>query len=102
LWVDPVFDDFKDVDALKKYAFEVEEKTQAYLRKLTPQELDRLMVVPWGEKPYAHLRVEDLLTHMILEDMIHYGELSALLWQMGQEVPYKAYWRYKHQQKDKI
>jgi uncharacterized damage-inducible protein DinB len=98
MWVDPVFDDFKGIESLKNYALQVEEKTIAYLQRLTPEELNRLVVVPWGEKPYASLRVEDVLTHMVLEDMMHYGELSALLWQMGEEAPYRAYWRYKHQQ----
>ncbi len=97
LWVDPVLDDFKDLESLKKYALRVEEKIQTYLQKLTPEELKREIEVPWGEKPYAYLRVEDVLTHMVMEDMVHYGELSALLWQMGQEAPYKAYWRYKNQ-----
>jgi uncharacterized damage-inducible protein DinB len=57
------------------------------------------MEIPWGEKPYALLRVEDVLTHMVMEDMIHYGELSALLWQMGEDAPYRAYWRYKYNKK---
>jgi hypothetical protein len=26
--------------------------------------------------------------------MIHYGELSAALWQMGLEAPYIGFWRY--------
>ncbi len=97
LWVDPVFEDFKDFESLKKYALHVEEKTKEYLQKITFDELNREMAVPWGEKPYVQLRVEDILTHMVLEDMIHYGELSALLWQMGEEAPYRAYWRYKNQ-----
>ncbi len=97
LWVDPVFDDFKDMESLKKYALQVEQKTQQYMQHLKSEELNRLVVVPWGEKPYAQLKVEDILTHMVMEDMIHYGELSALLWQMGKEAPYKAFWRYKHQ-----
>ncbi len=98
LWVDPVFDDFKDIHSLKSYALSVEEKTQNYLQRLTPEELNRQIVVPWGEKPYPRLSVEAVLTHMIMEDMIHYGELSALLWQMGEEAPYRAFWRHKHQQ----
>jgi uncharacterized damage-inducible protein DinB len=97
LWVDPVFEDFKDFESLKKYVLHVEEKTNEYLQKITFNELNREMAVPWGEKPYVHLRVEDILTHMVLEDMMHYGELSALLWQMGEEAPYRAYWRYKNQ-----
>ncbi|XHH09596.1 MAG: DinB family protein [Candidatus Bathyarchaeia archaeon] len=98
LWVDPVFDDFKDMESLIKYSKMVEEKTKSFLQNLSPQDLIFEVKVPWGEKPYVRLKVEDLLAHMVLEDMIHYGELSALLWQMGQEAPYKAYWRYKHQQ----
>jgi uncharacterized damage-inducible protein DinB len=98
LWVDPVFDQFKDLESLKKYALIVEEKTQNYLQTLIPQELNREIEVPWGEKPYPRLRVEDVLTHIVMEVMVHYGELSALLWQMGEEAPYRAYWRYKHQQ----
>jgi hypothetical protein len=31
---------------------------------------------------------------MVLEDMIHYGELSAALWQMGFDAPYMGFWRY--------
>ena len=31
---------------------------------------------------------------MVIEDMIHYGELSAVLWQMGLEAPYMGFWRY--------
>ena len=29
--------------------------------------------------------------------MVHYGGLSAAMWQMRWEPPYKAYWRYKYQ-----
>jgi uncharacterized damage-inducible protein DinB len=82
-WVDLVFDDFQTIDSLKNYARQVEIKTQNYLQKLTTEELNRLIVVPWGEKPCAKLSVEAVLTHMVMEDMVHYGELSALLWQMS-------------------
>jgi uncharacterized damage-inducible protein DinB len=60
------------------------------------EELNRQIVVPWGDKPYTRVSVENVLTHMVLEDMIHYGELSAALWQMGLEAPYMGFWRYKH------
>jgi hypothetical protein len=33
---------------------------------------------------------------MVIEDLVHYGELSALLWQMDAEAPYFAFWRYKY------
>jgi hypothetical protein len=49
-------------------------------------------VVHWGGKEEG-IPVEGGLTHMVLEDMIHYGELSAALWQMGVEAPYFGFWR---------
>jgi uncharacterized damage-inducible protein DinB len=97
-WVDPEFDSFNNMDVLKKYIQRIQADTEKYLTKLTEQELNRLIVVPWGERPYQKLQVESVLTHMIMEDMVHYGELSAAFWQMGLEAPYRAFWRYKAQQ----
>jgi uncharacterized damage-inducible protein DinB len=96
-WVDPDFNAFQDSASLADYMQQVHAKTDAHLSKLDEAELNRLIVVPWGEKPYPQLKVEAVLTHMVLEDMVHFGELSAAFWQMGMEAPYKAYWRYKHQ-----
>ena len=94
LWVDPDFESFSSISALEGYMQRVQKDTENYLSKLSAQESNRLVVVPWGEKPYKQLPVEALLTHMVFENMIHYGELSAALWQLGQEAPYMAFWRY--------
>ncbi len=96
-WVDPDFDAFINMDSLKKYMQQVHCITEKYLALLSPEELNREIVVPWGEKPFIKLKVEAVLTHMVMESMVHYGELSAVLWQMGLEAPYKAFWRYKYQ-----
>lgn len=96
-WVDPDFNVFQDVASLANYMRQVHAKTEVYLSKLDDAELTRLILVPWGEKPYPKLSVETVLTHLVMEDMVHYGELSAAFWQMGLDAPYRAYWRYKHQ-----
>jgi uncharacterized damage-inducible protein DinB len=96
-WVDPDFNAFLDVASLSSYMQQVHAKTEVYLSKLDDAELSRLILVPWGEKPYPKQSVETVLTHMVMEDMVHYGELSTAFWQMGLDAPYKAYWRYKHQ-----
>jgi len=96
-WVDPVFNDFIDVKSLRNYTQLTHNSTEKYLIKLTPEELNRQIEVPWGEKPYPKLSIEACLIHMVMEDMMHYGELSAAMWQMGLEPPYKSFWRYKHQ-----
>jgi uncharacterized damage-inducible protein DinB len=97
-WVDIDFDAFDSIDSLKMYMQQVKDKTESYLTKLSAEELNRQIVIPWGDKPDTKISVETGLTHMVMEDMIHYGELSALLWQMNVDAPYLAFWRYKHEQ----
>ena len=89
------FDVFSDLDALRNYMQQTAKNTENYLSKLSADELKREVVVPWGDKPGTKISVETALTHMVIEDMIHYGELSAALWQMGLEAPYLGFWRYK-------
>jgi len=95
-WIDLNFDDFKDIDSLKKYVQQTEIKTEKYLETLSAEELSRQVVVPWGNKPGTSISVETSLCQIVIEDMIHYGELSALIWQMNHEAPYLGFWRYKH------
>jgi uncharacterized damage-inducible protein DinB len=96
-WVDPDFDDFKDIGSLKKYMQQTKTNTEKYLEKLSNEELNRQIVIPWGDKPDTRISIGTALCHMVMEDMIHYGELSALLWQMNREAPYLGFWRYKYQ-----
>jgi uncharacterized damage-inducible protein DinB len=96
-WVDPDFNAFTDIKSIRNYTQQTRDNTEKYLPKLVPEELNRQIEVPWGEKPYPKLPVEACLTHMVMEDMVHYGELSAAMWQMGLEPPYKSFWRYIHQ-----
>jgi uncharacterized damage-inducible protein DinB len=95
-WKDPDFESYKTFESLRVYMQTVKENTEKYLTNLTEKELNRQILVPWGEKPHPHLTVEACLTHMVLEDMIHYGELSAAIWQMGLTPPYMGFWRFKH------
>ena len=95
-WIDLDFDAFKDMGVLKIYVGHVKGATESYLRVLLAEELNRQIVVPWGDKPDTKISVETALCHMVLEDMIHYGELSAALWQMNIDAPYLGFWRYKH------
>jgi uncharacterized damage-inducible protein DinB len=93
-WVDPKSDSFQSHQDLKKYMEKTQKSTQKYLATLNPAELDRKIPVPWSEKPGVEVTVERCLIHMVLEDMVHFGELSAAFWQMGQDAPYMGFWRF--------
>ncbi len=95
-WADQDFDSFNDMAALKNYMQRVRDNTESYLAKLSAEALNREITVPWGDKPGTRISIETCLIHMVVEDMIHYGELSAALWQMGEEAPYMGFWRYKY------
>ncbi len=86
-WVDPPFDAFTDAVALGGYMRHVKARTEAYIDQLTPQELRLQIVIPWGEVPDTRISVETALIHMVVEDLIHIGELSDLLWQIDVEPP---------------
>jgi uncharacterized damage-inducible protein DinB len=95
-WRDPDFESYQDFASLKEYMLRVRNCTEQFLENLKPYELKRKVTIPWGDKPGTRIALETALSHMVMEDMVHYGELSALLWQMNMEAPYLAFWRYKY------
>ena len=96
-WLDLDFETFKDIESLQKYALQVKSKTEIYIKTLSINELSRQIAGPWADKPSTIISVKTALTHMVMEDMIHYGELSAALWQMGIEAPYLGFWKHQYQ-----
>ena len=100
-WKDPDFDGFDGIESLKRYADATKKNTEAFLQSLTPESWSRKVALPWENyEPGSQVTVETAFTHMVMEDMIHYGELSAMMWQMNFEAPYLAYCRYKLAQDD--
>jgi len=95
-WRDPDFEAYKDIDSLREYATYTRKRTERFLENLKPEDLYRKVTNPWGDRPDTQITIETALTHMVMEDMIHYGELSAVLWQMDREAPYLSFWRYKY------
>jgi len=95
-WKDQNFNDYKNIAQLREFMVRVHGSTENYLKKLTPEELNRQIVIPWGDTPDTRVSIDTALSQIVIEDLIHYGELSALLWQMGMEAPYLGFWRYKH------
>ena len=79
-WVDQDFNKFDTINSLKIYMEHVKDATESYLRELSAEELNRQIVVPWGDKPGTRISIETALCQivMVIEDMVYYGELSAL------------------------
>jgi uncharacterized damage-inducible protein DinB len=76
--------EFMDIEALKKYMEEVEVESREYLGKLTRKDLDKIF-----SGVQVPVRIEDLLMHVVEEEIYHRGELLCLMWQNDIEPPLK-------------
>lgn len=90
-WVSRSPDEFQDMASVRKRAKEVESKTKAYVARITPAELERKVEYSRPGMPPVPVRVEDILVHVVLEDIHHFGELIALLWQIDVEPPHMGW-----------
>ena len=93
-WVPRNPDEFKDMDSIRKRAGEVETKSKNYIAKMAPSELDRKVEVLRKGMPSVIVRVEDILINVAFENVHHFGELIALLWQIDVEPPHMGWITY--------
>ena len=93
-WVPRNPEEFLSMDSIRKSAEEIEAKTRDYLARLTPAELERKVEFSRPSTQPMLVRVEDILIHTALENIHHFGELIALLWQMDVEPPHMGWLGY--------
>jgi uncharacterized damage-inducible protein DinB len=84
-WTSRNPDEFQDMDSVRKRAREVETTTRAYVENMKPEELEKKVELPRRDLPSLSVPVEDILVHAALENIHHFGELIALLWQTDVE-----------------
>jgi len=84
-WIPRKSDEFQDIDSIRKRAREVESKAKAYVANLKPEDLEKKVELPRKDMPTISVQVEDVLAHAALENIHHFGELIALLWQIDVE-----------------
>lgn len=80
-------EDFQDIVAVRKYMEEVEDGGRAYFAKIERIDLER----PPGWLRTKRYSVEDVLMHVVEEEIHHRGELICLMWQIDSEPPYASY-----------
>jgi len=93
--------DFGDIAAIVKYVEKVEADDRAYLQKLGPSDLSRQFPLRAREGPDGVLTVEDILVHVVEEEIHHRGELLCLMWQIEIEPPNIDYIDYTVERKRK-
>jgi uncharacterized damage-inducible protein DinB len=95
------YDEYDSIEKVKKYMEEVESKANAYLSKVTPEELARNIERKQKDGSILHITVEEMLLDFFQEETHHRGELIALLWQDDVEPPHRGFIQYTLSQKRK-
>jgi len=87
-------DDYDNIEKIGTYVEQVESKANAYLSKVTPDELTRKIERQQRDGTSITVTVEDILIDFFQEETHHRGELIALLWQLDVRPPHMGWSQY--------
>jgi len=73
----------------------VEDETKKYLGTLTKEKLNSKFEYKGRDGKLRYYRIEDVLLHVIEEEIHHRGELLCIYWQNDIRPPYTSYMAYK-------
>ncbi len=92
------FSTFSTLDAIQDYADQVEADTNAYLETLTEEALQSVFEFKGWDGTTNRNKIEDILMHVIEEEIHHRGELLCVYWQHDITPPYASYMEYVNAQ----
>jgi len=81
------FTKYNTWEAIINYNSTVTSKINAYISKLTPDELDRIVSRVNNDGIRRTTNVRGVLLHVFGEELHHRGEIIAMLWQMNIQPP---------------
>jgi uncharacterized damage-inducible protein DinB len=88
------FEDYDNFEKLRGYLDRVESRFNSLLVLLTPRELGRKVPRMHGDESMSTSTVEDHLIHLFQEEIHHFGEFIALLWQIDVKPPHSGWVKY--------
>jgi uncharacterized damage-inducible protein DinB len=81
------FDEYQTFQDVRAYMEHVEKRMRDYLNSLSIGGLEKKYTTTNDADETVEITAEDVLIHVVEEEVHHRGELIALLWQMGIEPP---------------
>jgi hypothetical protein len=96
---DHKFQDFKHLADVKEYMSEVDAKTSRLLGKITSGDFQKPVKRRLPNGTAEVYRLEQVLYHVPIEIIYHYGEIFAEFWKMNVHAPYYSYLAYSNEAK---
>ncbi|MBN1664087.1 MAG: DinB family protein [Deltaproteobacteria bacterium] len=93
------YNDYDNMEKINQYLEQVDSKANAYISKITPEELTRNVERKQRDGSSMMIPVEDMLLDFFQEVTHHRGELIALFWQMDIAPPHMGFIQYSLSQK---
>jgi uncharacterized damage-inducible protein DinB len=91
---DTPFRKFSNINSIQEYADKVEVQTNEYLETLTDERLHSVFEFKGWDGKTKRNTIEDILIHVIEEEIHHRGELLCIYWQNDINPPYTSYMDY--------
>jgi uncharacterized damage-inducible protein DinB len=91
------FSKYVDINSIQEYADKVEAETNEYLKELTDQKLQSEFEYTGRDGNINRNETEDILMHVVEEEIHHRGEIMCIYWQHDLQPPYVSYTVYKGQ-----
>ena len=81
------FDEYNSIEDVRRYMQQVEARLHRYLDSLSSKELIEKYTLTNDAGENIEITAEDVLIHVLEEEVHHRGEIIGLLWQIGVEPP---------------
>jgi uncharacterized damage-inducible protein DinB len=91
------FTQYTDCKSIQEYADKVEAETNDYLGTLTDEKLQSNFEFKGRDGNTYKNKIEDILMHVVEEEIHHRGEILCIYWQHDIQPPYTSYTAYKNQ-----
>ena len=102
MYVSYDFSKFNDMAAIRKQMYQVEAKTIRCLSNISAKELEGQ--IEWTKSDGTTVRgsCEDVIAHLSLEQIHHFGELICLLWHIDAEPPHLSFLQYLEETQEDV
>jgi uncharacterized damage-inducible protein DinB len=85
------FEEYTNIDSIRRKMEEVEARTHKVLEGLNEEEFKKTFEYTRSDGTKRRDSVEQILVHLVLEETHHRGELLCLLWKMNIQPPHEGW-----------